>query len=70
VRIYKGKKHGGIFGQGRTGTFGYKLFYPIDTVVNQTQTSSSTNFALDYNGIALGGSRGDGFLFESFVQQV
>jgi hypothetical protein len=41
VRIFKGKKHGGIFGQGRTGTFGYKLFYPIDTVVNQTQAATS-----------------------------
>jgi len=35
VRIYKGKKHGGFFGgQGKSGTFGYKLFYPTDTEVN------------------------------------
>ena len=36
VRIYKGKKHGGgLFGgEGKSGTFGYKLYYPTDTEVN------------------------------------
>jgi len=58
VRIFKGKKHGGLFGQGRTGTFGYKLFYPIDTTVNQTQDATTTNFSLEYAGVALVGGRG------------
>lgn len=68
VRIYKGKKHGGLFGQGKTGTFGYKLFYPVDTQVNQTQSTPTTNFTLTYEGLALsgGGNRYDGF--ESFTQ--
>jgi len=64
VRIYKGKKHGGIFGQGRTGTFGYKLFYPTDTTVNQTQAATTTNFSLDFAGMVLGGGRGS----EDFTQ--
>jgi hypothetical protein len=33
IRIYKGSNRGG---QGRSGTFGYKLFYPIDSTVNST----------------------------------
>ena len=54
VRVYKGKKHGGLFGgQGKTGTFGYKLFYPMDSVVNQTQAQTTTNFQLDYAGIVI-----------------
>ena len=53
VRIYKGKKHGGLFGQGKTGTFGYKLFYPMDSVVNQTQAQTTTNFQLGYDGIVI-----------------
>jgi hypothetical protein len=36
VRVYKGKKHGGgLFGgEGKSGTFEYKLYYPTDTQVN------------------------------------
>jgi hypothetical protein len=67
VRVYKGKKHGGLFGQGKTGTFGYKLFYPVDTTVNQTQTITTTNFSLEYAGIALGGGGSDR-TFENFTQ--
>ena len=67
VRVYKGKKHGGLFGQGKTGTFGYKLFYPVDTTVNQTQTITTTNFSLEYAGIAIGGGGSDRTL-ENFTQ--
>ena len=59
IRVYKGKKHGGLFGQGSTGTFGYKLYYPIDAIVNQTQSDApTTNFSLDYKGIAFSFSGG------------
>lgn len=35
VRVYKGQHHGGFFGgQGKSGTFGYKLVYPTDTEIN------------------------------------
>ena len=45
VRIYKGKKHGGLFGgQGKTGTFGYKLFYPSDTEVNLVKRDPYINY--------------------------
>lgn len=33
IRIYKGKNHGG---QGKSGTYGYKIFYPTDTVTTTT----------------------------------
>lgn len=36
IRIYKGAKHGGFLQSSKSGTFGYKLFYPIDSVVNST----------------------------------
>ena len=39
IRVYKGEKHGGLFGgQGKSGTFGYKLFYPTDAVTTTTIT--------------------------------
>lgn len=42
VRIYKGKNHGG---QGRSGTYGFKLFYPTDTITNQTiEAVNPSNF--------------------------
>lgn len=45
VRIYKGKKHGGLFGgQGKTGTFGYKLYYPTDTDVNLVKRDPYINY--------------------------
>lgn len=53
VRVYKGKKHGGFLQSSRSGTFGYKLFYPTDSVVNQTQTQATTNYQLDYHGIVI-----------------
>jgi hypothetical protein len=35
IRVYKGNKHGGFFGgEGKSGTFEYKLYYPTDTEVN------------------------------------
>lgn len=54
VRVYKGKRHGGFLGTagGASGTFGYKLFYPIDTDVNQVQTNVTTNYQLAYQGLA------------------
>jgi hypothetical protein len=30
VRVYKGKKHGGFLQSSRSGTYGYKMFYPAD----------------------------------------
>lgn len=36
IRVYKGKKHGGLFGgQGKSGTYGFKLFYPADVVATE-----------------------------------
>jgi hypothetical protein len=49
VRIYKGKKHGGFFGgQGKSGTFGYKLFYPTDTEVNIITRDPYINYIQSY----------------------
>jgi len=46
IRIYKGKNHGA---QGRSGTYGYKLFYPTDTVTTTTvSVRNPTNF--NYTG--------------------
>jgi len=43
VRIYKGKNHGS---QGSAGTYGYKLFYPTDTITNQTiEIQNPSNFS-------------------------
>jgi hypothetical protein len=53
VRIYKGKKVGGFLQNSKSGTFGYKLFYPTDTVVNQTRITPTTNFGLSYNGFVI-----------------
>lgn len=66
IRVYKGKKHGGIFGQGRTGTFGYKLFYPVDTTVNQSVTANTTNFTLDYKGLVVSGGSGFNPTYDDF----
>lgn len=52
VRIYKGGRHGGFFGgQGKAGTFGYKLFYPTDTVINSVAPNVTSNYQLSYNGL-------------------
>lgn len=56
IRVFKGKQHGGLFGQGRSGTFGFKLFYPADVVTN---TSANTYIiggdytTPNYNGIVI-----------------
>ena len=54
IRVYKGKKHGGVFGgQGKTGTYGFKLYYPSDVVTRETRiVSNPANF--DYNGVVHG----------------
>ena len=46
VRVYKGRKAGGgLFGgEGKSGTFGYKLFYPTDTVVNLVTRDPYINY--------------------------
>ena len=47
IRVYKGKNRGG---QGRKGTFGFKLYYPSDVVTTQTKiVSNPANF--EYSGI-------------------
>lgn len=49
VRVYKGRKHGGLFGgQGKSGTFGYKLFYPTDTEVNLVTRDPYINYIQAY----------------------
>lgn len=51
IRIYKGKKHGGVFGgQGRTGTYGYFMQYPTDTITTATRTVSNPN-TFEYTGV-------------------
>lgn len=40
VRIYKGKNHGA---NGSTGTFGFKMFYPTDTITNKVVTITVPN---------------------------
>ena len=46
VRIYKGKNHGA---QGKTGTYGYFMQYPTDTVTTSTRTVSNPN-TFEYAG--------------------
>jgi len=53
VRVFKGKKHGGFLQNAKAGTFGYKLFYPTDTTVNETLTNATTNYLLNYGGFVL-----------------
>jgi hypothetical protein len=51
VRIYKGKKRGGVFGgQGRTGTYGYLLQYPTDDVTTSVITTSNPN-TFEFTGV-------------------
>ena len=50
IRIYKGKKRGGLFGgEGRTGTYGYLLQYPTDSVTTSVITVSNPN-TFEYKG--------------------
>jgi hypothetical protein len=47
IRVYKGQNHGA---SGKSGTYGYKLYYPSDSVA--TETRSVPNVAdFDYTGI-------------------
>jgi len=52
VRVYKGKKHGGgLFGgEGKSGTFGYKLMYPTDTEINLLLRNPYINYIQSYWG--------------------
>ena len=52
VRVYKGKKHGGgLFGgEGKSGTFGYKLMYPTDTEINLLLRDPYINYIQSYWG--------------------
>ena len=51
VRIYKGKKRGGLFGgEGRTGTYGYLLQYPTDSVTTSTITTANPN-TFEFTGV-------------------
>jgi hypothetical protein len=58
IRIYKGGRHGGIFGQGKRGTFEYRLCYPIDSTVNTVVNTPTTAFPISYYGTVLSGSGG------------
>jgi hypothetical protein len=43
VRVYKGGRHGAS--QGKAGSYGFKMFYPSDTITTRTvSTSTPTNF--------------------------
>lgn len=43
VRVYKGGRHGAS--QGKAGSYGFKMFYPSDTVTTRTVTTTTpTNF--------------------------
>jgi hypothetical protein len=47
IRVYKGKNRGG---QGRSGTYGFKLFYPTDVISRETRVvSNPANFG--YTGV-------------------
>jgi hypothetical protein len=52
IRVYKGRNHGA---NGRSGTFGYKLFYPADSTVNRTTTvngfAPTTNYNITFDGL-------------------
>lgn len=50
IRIYKGKKSGGFLQSSKSGTFGYKLYYPSDVVSRETRiVPNQANFG--YNGV-------------------
>jgi len=51
VRIYKGKKRGGLFGgEGRTGSYGYLLQYPTDSVTTSVITTANPN-TFEFTGV-------------------
>lgn len=47
VRVYKGQNHGA---HGKSGTYGFKLFYPIDVEVNATATIGTTQYNFGFDG--------------------
>lgn len=47
IRVYKGKRHGN---DAPAGTYGYKLFYPTDTVTETTKTVTNPS-TFQYDGI-------------------
>jgi hypothetical protein len=50
LRIYKGKKSGGFLQSSKSGTFGFKLYYPSDVVTRETRiVPNPANF--EYTGI-------------------
>ena len=50
IRIYKGKKSGGFLQSSKSGTFGYKLYYPSDVVTRETRiVPNPANF--EYSGV-------------------
>ena len=59
IRIYKGGRSGGLFPDGKGGTFGFKLCYPSDSSINVNSAIVTTNFPLTYQGIVLGGTNFD-----------
>ncbi len=53
IRVYKGKKSGGFLQSSKSGTFGYKLYYPSDVVTRETRVvPNPANFG--YNGVVHG----------------
>lgn len=66
IRVYKGEKHGGLFGgQGKSGTFGYKLFYPTDAVTTTTITVPNPA-TFQYVGIVNGVTPNEFTITQSF----
>jgi hypothetical protein len=56
IRVFKGKNHGG---QGKSGTFGFKLFYPADVVTNTSSNTfiiGSQYITPEYNGVVVSGT--------------
>lgn len=71
VRVYKGKNHGG---QGKSGTFEYKMYYPADSTVNNTTPvtgfTNTTKYAIGYDGfISLYDSTSLSLLYNSYFTQ-
>ena len=50
IRVYKGKKSGGFLQSSKTGTYGFKLYYPTDIVNRETRIVPNPS-SFDYNGI-------------------
>lgn len=52
VRVYKGQKHGGFLQSSRSGTYGFKLFYPADIIATEQNFvngfSPTVNFDMSF----------------------